>query len=488
LFILVGVELTNKAEARQLPNARIRISQQAAYVAAQPAKVSAKLLAPDIIVGSKPQIAIALQNADNQPVAAPEDWGCQVSVRFASGKSSTQSVWIKKGQSTAQFEFLAEELGFASIVVQPLEERVRPDRIELIVHPEPRSLKKGNQSRRSSSLAAPRYPEIPERQADHTRPRYELASFRSFPGSSPAEPAASSFPPPTDAPVLHISLGDPSGVYRANGKDAARITIVFESTDLSPAPVDIHIWLKLTNGVLDPPQPLQIKKGSFQTTTQLTSLWPAEDHLMFVSSTPSYQAQGDTDVIVHFVPAGAVLVGPDTLSVVDTTPVMLVFYNADQNPVAPGKNWPVTLRSKQSKLQFTPASFEVQASSPTGSAVLLPISWGSDTVEAVVANYTIQPLPIRITFWMILGLCLSGGLAGGLAAYNKFKGSWAWRIFLGILGGAVLCWLYVYLALPNVTANIAHNTFSVFFVAVVGGYGGTTILDLAAKRLGWVTP
>jgi hypothetical protein len=88
---------------------------------------------------------------------------------------------------------------------------------------------------------------------------------------------------------------------------------------------------------------------------------------------------------------------------------------------------------------------------------------------------------------MILGLCLGGGLAGGLAAYNKFKGSWIWRIFLGILGGAVLCWLYVYLALPNVEANIAHNTLSVFFVALLGGYGGTSILDFAAKKFGWIT-
>src|SRR5207245_8062643 len=80
------------------------------------------------------------------------------------------------------------------------------------------------------------------------------------------------------APVLHISLSDPNGTYRANGKDAAVISVVFESPDLSPAPADIHIWLRVTNGVLDPPQPLQIKKGTFLASTQLTSMWPAEAH------------------------------------------------------------------------------------------------------------------------------------------------------------------------------------------------------------------
>jgi len=104
--------------------------------------------------------------------------------------------------------------------------------------------------------------------------------------------------------------------------------------------------------------------------------------------------------------------------------------------------------------------------------VLFPVSWGSDTIQAVIANYTVQPLTI----------VLAGGVAGGLAAYNKLKGSWFWRIFLGILGGGILCWLYVYLALPNVDVNIAHNTFSVFFVALIGGYSGIAVLDFAAKH------
>ncbi len=88
---------------------------------------------------------------------------------------------------------------------------------------------------------------------------------------------------------------------------------------------------------------------------------------------------------------------------------------------------------------------------------------------------------------MVVGLCLGGGMAGGLAAYNKFKGSWFWRLFLGILGGAVLTWMYIFLALPNVGGNLAHNIISVFFVSVVGGYLGITVLDLAAKRFGWIT-
>ena len=41
-------------------------------------------------------------------------------------------------------------------------------------------------------------------------------------------------------PVLHISASDVGGAYFANGKDAVTISAVYESSDLSPAPGDIH--------------------------------------------------------------------------------------------------------------------------------------------------------------------------------------------------------------------------------------------------------
>jgi len=312
-----------------------------------------------------------------------------------------------------------------------------------------------------------------------------LAGFTAMPdpGTNPQnDPQAA-----LNTSVLHISVSDLGGIYFANGKDAAVISATYESPDLSPAPTDIHIWFRWANGGSLDAQPLLIPKGKISAKAALTSLSPADVHVNYVSSTPSYQPQGDTDFVVHFVPPVAALVGPAELSVVDNTAVTIVFLDASNRPVAPGKNWSVTLRCKESKLHFAPQTFEVQGGSPSGSAVLFPISWGTDTVEAVLANYAPQPLAIVITGWLVLGLCLSGGVSGGLVAYDKFKGSWLWRIFVGILGGAVLSWLYVYLALPNVSINLAHNTLSVFFVSLLGGYLGTTALDLAAKRLGWIT-
>ena len=474
---------TSAKPSRQVSDeARAQIKQQAELMATQPVKLRVAMLTSELRVGAKLRIEITVLNARNQPLIAKSDWKCEVLVRFPSGKSSSQTVSIKKGQESAQSEFTAAEAGLTSILVRPLFEQTRSDNIEVIVRP----AKSKTRHKLLGAFAAfdRRYAQISPGQDHVTGPRLEMASLSQPTEESPALPPSQEGG--TGAPVLHLSWNDPNGNYRANGKDAAIITVTFESRDLSPAPTDIHVWFHWTTGSLDPPQPLEIKKGTFAATAQVTSVSPGDVHFSFVSSTPTYLAQGDTDSVLHFIPPGAALVGPDKLSVVDNTPIMIVFYDAQQNPVAPGKNWTVTLRSSQSKLRFAPQSFQVQANSPLGSAALFPVSWGNDKIDAVVADYTLQPLKVVITGWLVLGLCLGGGLAGGLAAYKKFRGSWKWRIFLGVLGGAILCWLYVYLALPNVDVNIAHNTFSVFFVALIGGYGGTTVLDLAAKQLGWL--
>lgn len=474
------------AQPQQLPDrAKSQIRRQVAFGATQPVKVRLKVLTQDVVVGTKPQLAVSLLNASNEPVAAQADVTCEISVHFVSGKSVSQTLSIKQGQTGAESAFLAEEAGLTSIFIRPLPSDIRSDRVDVIVRPASKTRKKRVRHGASAFLNLDDYADLAR--GSRNRPN-SLLKQASLASALKELPSPLSQPQPrTDPAVLHISLNDPSGSYRANGKDAAVISAVFESPDLSPAPTDIHIWFHWTNGSLSPRQPLVIRKSSFSAEAQLTSLWPGDVHFTFVSSTPSYQAQGDTDSVIHFIPPGAALVGPDRLSLVDNTPIMIVFYDAQQNPISPGKDWPVILRSSKSRLHFAPQSFQVLASSPVGYASLFPVSWGSDTVQAVVTNYTVQPLTVVITGWLVVGLCLAGGVAGGLAAYNKFKDSWIWRVFIGILGGAVFCWLYVYLALPNVNANIAHNTFSVLFVALIGGYLGTTALDLAAKQFGWIS-
>jgi hypothetical protein len=481
--------LGTNTRTQQIPaEYRSQIDHQAALVASQPAKISAKLLTPEIRVGGKARVQIDLINVENQSVAPKEDWKCDISIHLPSGGSVEQAAWIKKDSSSGEFEFAATEPGIVTVLVRAPSNKVRGDKLEVIVQ----SPKKSSNKKKNSSMLSRPLPTPVATIDPYLVPRNSVAlrlvgfSPESQGSASAPENIGKPSPAATERPMLHISTGDVGGTYFANGKDAATISATYESSDLTPAPSDIHVWFHWVNGTLDA-QPLLIKKGTFSGITHLTSLRAGDVNLKFVSSTPPYRAEGDTDLTAHFVPPLVALLGPERLSIVDNTPVMIVFLDAQNNPVAPGKNWSVTLRSKESRLHFGPESFEVPGNSPIGTAQLLPVSWGNDTVEAVVANYNPQPLTVVVTGWIVVGLCLGGGIAGGLAAYSRFKGSWFWRLFLGILGGAVLSWMYVFLALPNVGANVAHSIVSVLFVSILGGYLGTTVLDLAAKRFGWIT-
>jgi len=477
-----------ESSAGQLPEAaQAQIMRQTMAQAAVPAKVEFQSIAP-ARVGAKTQASIALLNADGQLVSAKEDGAYRILFESPSGDLKSQTVWIKQGQSTAAFEFVPERAGFTTISVKPLENRVRADNTQIIVQPAARSNAASRPRRsRGSPSRPPTSSRTPELVNPPTEARFLQVGFALPSGKSPAHlSAGTATPQPPTKPILHISVNDVGINYFANGKDGPVISVVYENPDLTPTPTAIHIWLSRSQGKLEPEQPLVIAKDAYSVNARLTSAYPADIHVSFVSSTPSYEVQGDKEFTVHFVPLGAVLVAPDRLSVVDVAPVMLVFYGADKQPVSPGKDWPVTLQCKHSRLKFTPKAFKVLASSPQGSTDVLPISFGTDTVSAVLANYTPDPVTIRITGLLVLILCVAGGAAGGAAAYSKFRGSWFWRIFLGIIAGALFCWLYIVLALPSIDNAVAHNTLSVFFIALLGGYLGLQRLDFAAKKFGWL--
>ena len=479
---LLGSPLAGGLSARQASSqATAQINRQVVQFAAQPVKVTATTLAP-ATVGAKSQIQVALLNADNQPVPAKEDSQFEVTIAPPSGASVSQPLVIKAGQSIAQFDFSPAQAGVTSITVRPIGGGVvRPNQTVIVVRPPAKSVKTKKRKNPQGSLVWPGWGTAGERPwaAATTRLGFRTVAVSLDSSASSPGPKGPGTPQPP-SPVLHIFVDNIADPHYATGKDAAVISAIYDSPDLSPAPTDIDIYFQLTTGSLDPPPPLKIPKGSFKATTQLTSTSPADVHVTFGNSTPAYSPQGDTDFTIHFVAPLVHVNVPDTLSVVDNPSITVDFRDEHGNQISTGQSYQVSLHSEQSKLRIVPNPFQP----PTGHADLFPVSVGSDTIDAAVTNYPTQKLDIVITGWLVLGLCLAGGVAGGLAAYNKFKGSWLWRIFLGILGGAILCWLYIYLALPSVNVNIAHNTFSVFFVALLGGYAGTASLDFAAKKLG----
>lgn len=467
---------------------REQVRQQSMDFASQPARVSVKALTQGTKVGETSRLEITLMTPNDEPIAAKEDQALEVSLTSPSGKVSTKDLTIKKGQSSAPFEFLANEHGLTSVTVRSKAGGIRPDKTDVLTVPTAGPKRPGKIAKTKSSsklFALPNGFDSLVRvmgTADSRSARFQLAGF-----SSPTilRPKAliqqNDSAQSNNSPEIHIQVNDTGSDFFANGKNAAVISAYFESPNGTPAPRDIHIWFTWTNGQLDP-RPLRIAKGEFSGEAHLTSHWPATVHVRFVSISPSYDVKGDKEFDLRFVPPGFAIVGPERLSVVDSEPIMVVFSNEQGVPIVTGADWKVTLHSTQSKLRFVPGLVEVKNDSALGATSLFPLSVGHDKIEAIVPDYQPKPLEIVITGWFVLFTCIVGGLAGGLAAYGTLHGSFWWRLFFGVLGGLILSWLYIYLALPKVDINVAHNPFSVMFVSIIGGYLGITVLDFAAGQ------
>jgi hypothetical protein len=491
VFFAVGA--VPNGTGQQIPaKARAQMRQNAVILLAQPSRLSVRAASQGIRVGQRTGVTITLLNPDNQPAAAAQDLVLNVSMKSPSGTATTQQVTIPKGKNSGQFEFQATQAGLTSIIVRPTSGDIRPEKTDVLV------VRSRTKHGRGKAPAAPRRPPGSSKLTPARERPFETAGaarlfparFVGTPMPEPPMPAPQNPPAANNSARIHLSVNDVGAEFKADGTDTVVISAYYESPDGAPAPSNIHLWFTNSNGELDP-HPLQISAGGYSGEARLTSRWPATVHVSFVSATPSLPVVGDTQFDIHFVPpvGAVVLVGPSKLSVVDNEPIMVVFQDAHGNPISTGKNWKVTLHTRQSKLRLAPNNVvEINQDSASGSAQLFPMEVGKDTVEAIVPTFTPQPIEILITGWLVLGLCLLGGVAGGLAAYDKFRGSLFWRIFLGILGGAVLCWLYVYLALPRWDWRIAHNSFSVFFVALIGGYAGLAALDFAVGKFGLKLP
>ena len=120
-FLLLAVSMPDVSAWSQKipPQYQAQIDQQASLATAQAAKIVAKLLTSDIHAGSTVQVQIALINMENKAITARDDWKCDVSIRFPSGKTVDQVAWIKKNGLSGQFEFTADEPGLVSVFVRP---------------------------------------------------------------------------------------------------------------------------------------------------------------------------------------------------------------------------------------------------------------------------------------------------------------------------------------------------------------------------------
>lgn len=467
---------------------QVRIREMAQSLASQPSRIVLKPAAQGVPVGQTSQMEVTLVDADSKPVTAREDETIAVQVKSPSGRTTNANVVIPKGQSSVALPVSTDAAGLATVSAQPTKTAIRPGNVSVLFVPSAKKAaaptKAGKKS--SSNLLPVTIPSQDRLTPDNTDGVIELAALvaplygRTAAQLGPVNATAS--------PQIYISVDDVDTNYIANGSDRFQISAYFESPYNSAAPQNIDLWFENDRGSLNPNH-LTIAKGAYTGTTNLTSTWPCDVNVRFDSSTPTYQVLGKTQFKVKFVPLNVLIVGPAQFSVIDD-PMINVLFVDDNGPVPPGREWTVELGAMHSRLNFNPTTVKFDGDAAFESVVLSPKSVGADSIQMITTGYKPVPLDIMITWKAILAICLAGGIIGGLAAYEQLKGSLVLRVFFGVLGGALLSWVYVFLALPvlaegNTIGNIAHNTISAFFISLIGGYLGIRVLDLIAHRFGW---
>jgi uncharacterized membrane protein YeaQ/YmgE (transglycosylase-associated protein family) len=174
---------------------------------------------------------------------------------------------------------------------------------------------------------------------------------------------------------------------------------------------------------------------------------------------------------------------------VDTGTVTAQLFGPGNVPVKTDRDIPVTIAFNSPTVRLGLASKEIEIKKDTSAVAvpLIPLELGKANLQVSIPNRPTETYPVTVTGLTVILLCLAGGVIGGVCAFDAFKGSLFWRIFLGIVGGAVLTWLYVFVGLPHTSWSVAHNLISAMFVSVLGGFMGLHVLNLAAKQLGFMS-
>jgi len=456
---------------------------QAQRAVQRPMKLDVRPLSTRAHVGDKVQVEVTILNANNGQASWNRQSQVEVDVTGLSGAPQEYKVTLQPGQSAAQVTINASEAGLLTLKAREANDTLLPGGNSLFVtrpgtgvtHKLKRNKQPSgpvNGSARLLTVAAGVKPSPISIALDQT---------------GDGQGASSATAP--SSPELMVVNSSGKDEILADGTDFARIVVYYVDPQGAPASSDIRVWLTWSNGKLGP-QPMVIKKGDTSAEAQWTSLSPVDAAVSLVASAPNYTVVGNRDLRISFVPAiygiAPSNLSPMKLSLIDYEPVVVQFFDREGHTVQTSRLRHVTFVSSNPSLHVEPASFDVPANGSGATIYVVPTWSGNSKLDIWTPGYDHQTLEIETTMWPVLLLCLSGGVVGGIAARDALKGGVGWRVFVGIVGSIVLVWISVYAVLPQTQSVIAHNLVSVFVVGIVGGYGGTRVLDFAGKKLGYL--
>jgi hypothetical protein len=479
------------AQAQQVQQ-QSQMRQMATRAAAGPIKLDVQPEVASAVVNSNVSVRVFMRNADNQPATWERPCTLNLEVTFPSKKVERQQMVIPVGQNSGSVTFVATEYGVTHIrVAEATDSLLSAGNTVFIVSPPRKHAKSAEKKPRPSGVSHRDFLVAPG-----IHPRFMLASWKSSFGEEaipelqnppPAPAATSSAEPPTTPQLLLVNSTGKEEIL-SDGKDFARVSVYYMAPDGKGAPSDILLWMSWSNGTFNP-QPMVIHRGEMTAEGKLVSGSPVEATISLVSSAPKMPVQGSSTIHVVFSPP-IYGFGPATsesvvkMSLIDREPLVGCFFDDQGRCIQTDHKRHVNVSSTNPSLHVEPDSFDVSANDGTATFYLEPTWSGTASLDMWTPGHNKQRIAIEISLWLVVVLCLVGGVAGGIAARDTLKGSIWWRSFIGIMGAIVLVWLCVFTVVPQTHSMIAHSLISVLVVGIVGGYAGTRVLDFAAKKLG----
>jgi hypothetical protein len=471
--------------------------QMAKRAAAGAIKLEVQRDSASVPLGSTVSLKIFMRNADNQ--AATWDHPCTVNLQitFPSKKVEKQTIVIPQGQEFVVAKFAASEYGVAHLnATESTDSLLAAGSTVFVFNPSSKSGKPAGKKPASQGNSLQEFLRAP-----NARPRLIFVSWNSAssprvsleesqePPATTSVAAAPAAPPATPQLLLVNSTGKDE--ILADGKDFALINVYYMAPNGKGAPSDILLWMTWTAGTFTP-QPMIIHKGDYAAEGKLVSSSAVDAAISIANSAPSVPVQGSSSLKISFSPpiygfGPATSETTVTMSLIDRDPLVGCFFNDQGLCIQTDRKRQVYVSSSNPTLHVEPASLDVDANGGTATVFLQPTWRGTSNIDMWTDGYGKQRVIVQITIWLVVVLCMIGGVVGGIAARDTLRGSVWWRIFIGVVGSIVLVWLCVFTVIPKTHTMIAHSLISVLVVGIVGGYGGTRVLDFAAKKLGVLT-
>ncbi len=450
-----------------------QFSRQARVNINAPLKVVIQLPSAGPRTGEPVNFSLQLQNGKNQPAAMSKDMRVEIQLLDSAGVVSRKaSCTIPANVADAKCMVQSPKAGLYKVRAVPENRELAEGTGYVLIRP-------------------------PVAKKAHAAPPVQFLAVAYIPqdsGDPKAEPpAAGGCAAERSRSMAKVILtinegGEAGGAFRAS-VESATIQAFFQADDGGSAPSDILVWLSSNHGELDR-EPLVIRKCSISGEAHLISKYPVQASIRYTVVPAKYAVQAPATLQASFVRPiiGVVVVPPDkvqTFSLTDRWPVVAQFFDIDGIPVPSDIERTVTFVSNNSFVGVEKQSVTLKPGDSTAGTVLLPFRMGTGLISVTSDRLKPANLQVQVVGAIVITVCLTGGLFGGLVLFFVSGGSLYSRLIVGVAAGIVLSWAYVFGLLPKVDSVVAHNYISVFVVSILGGYLGIKVFDLVLQRFGW---